>query len=363
MMKVRILWAMSFAMTLVGCSKEMDDKTPQDRRIEFNAKITDKYIGDPAKSVSGRAASYIETDTFATGDQIGVLGFSLPAGDWSGTETPTLMYNAELTKVAQETFRYSPMSVWPVMGKTSFFAYYPYSESVTQGILTPSPITRPGYPTITLVLGKSDEPIDFMTAQREKIDYASTTNGAINFTFEHRLSKIRFQSKFLSENPNIRLYINTIRIRNVYNKAVYTFMDPSSQAKRWSDYGNESTVDAVSGATLKLTSSPHVVGKDYTDILLPSKSEAYALMIPQKYENTELEIGYMIENLDVAGGSEYYVFGTKTLPISVNWEMGEVYTYRFEFVFADVLGVNIKVSVVNSINDWVGSDVTTGMGD
>ncbi len=366
MMKLRIMGMVFFVVSLVSCSSETDNETGTSSKhiINFDARITGKYDEKP---MTGRA-SYQETDTFAIGDQIGVLGYALPSGNWLGSEVPGLMYNSELTKIEKETFRYNPMAVWPLMGKASFFAYCPYNEAVTQGVITPSPVSHTGYPSVTVVLGKSSEPIDFMTAQKEMTDFASSNSGAINFTFAHRLAKLYFQSKFICDEKDTHLYINSLKIKNIYNKAVYTFMDAASGNGNWTDHGNESTVDAVTGATIQMNSSPHAVSEsdEYKDILLPSKSDAnaraYVLMLPQEYSNAELEIGYMIKYIKSAGGCEYHVFGTKTLPMTVKWEMGQVYTYRFEFVFVDILGIDLKVNVLNDDSEWVDKDVPTEMG-
>lgn len=365
MMKLRIIGIAFLVASLVSCSNEADNesKTSDKHIINFDARITGEY-----SETKGRNASYQETDTFTIGDQIGVLGYTLPSGSWQGSETSSLMYNSELTKVEKETFRYTPMAVWPSIGKASFFAYYPYSGSVTQGVISPSPISRTGYPSVTVVLGKSSEPIDFMTAQKEVIDFASSNGGAINFTFAHRLAKLHFQSKFICDEKDTHLYINTLKIRNIYNKAVYTFMEAISGQGKWTDHGNEGTVDAVTGATIQMNSSPHAVseGDEYKDILLPSGNganvRAYVLMLPQEYPSAELEIGYTIRYIKSDGGCEYSTFGTKTLPIAVNWEMGKVYTYRFEFVFVDILGIDVKVDVLNNNADWVDKDIPTEMG-
>ncbi len=332
----QILWAALCIAALTGCSKENDtDRGP--RMISFDVQQrVQQYT----------RADYIEKDTFAMNDRIGVLGYALPTGSWTGSETPALMYNSELTKIASKTFRYNPMVPWPSTGKVCFFAYYPYSASVTEGIITPSPLTQSGYPSVTVVLGKSEEPIDFMTGTIAATDYA-TSGGTINFRFNHRLSKLLFKAKAPKLVKDTLLYINSLRIRNVYNKATYNF-----SKETWSDPGNESTTDAVSGATLKFNSATQAVGSaDYTDLLAASKNEAYILMLPQTYPNTELEIGYTLEFLKSAGGCEYHVVGTKTFPIAVDWEMGKVYIYRFEFTLSEVSGIDVKVKVMRETSD------------
>ena len=366
-MRSKLIGIMFLTASLISCSKEGDNqgKVSDKHIINFNAGITNKYDDGIA---TGRSSSYQEADTFAVGDRIGVLAFTHPSGDWQGTETPSFMYNSELTKIEKETFRYNPMTAWPTVGKVSFFAYYPYSEAVTQGIITPSPVSHAGYPSVTVVLGKSSEPIDFMTAQKEMTNFAANNQGAIRFTFAHRLAKLYFQSRFICDEKDTHLYINSLKIKNVYNKAVYTFMDATAGMGNWTDHGNESTVDAVTGATIQMNSSPHAVSEneEYKDILLPSKSDAnaraYVLMLPQEYPNAELEIGYMIRYLKSDGGCEYDVMGTKTLPITVKWEMGQVYTYQFEFVFVDILGIDVKVNILNNDAEWVDKNISTEMG-
>lgn len=345
--KQLLLTALGTALLLGGCAK--NDDASHEKAIRFDASRVGKYA---------RVADYIESG-FSVGDQIGVLGYALPTGAWTGTETPALMYNSELVKITEKTYRYNPMVPWPSLGKAQFFAYYPYNGSVTEGIISLPPVMQNGYPSATVVLGKSGEPIDFMTAQVDATDY-TTSQGVVKFAFDHRLSKLKFKAKAPNLPTDTRLFIGTIRLRNIYNKAVYYF--DADRKGRWGDYSNESTSDAVSGATLRFDSATQAVGKDdYTDLLTAYKTEAYVLMLPQTYSNTEIEIDYTLEYLNSNGGCEYRVMGSKTYPVSVDWKMGAVYTYYFEFALAEVEGIDVKVSVVRDQNDseWGNVDVDT----
>lgn len=337
-MKTNKLILILLSIVFFSCSEKQEGgELPSGPPIRFNADV------EISKS------AFVEGSTFADGDEIGVLGYQLPDGVWANNVTPELMYNSRLIKVASGSYRYDPMVSWPLIGKVKFFAYYPHSSFATAGAVTPSPVFNQDYPHVTVVLGKSDDPIDFLTAESDPKGYAETTNGVVNFTFKHRLAKIQYQAKVIELDNTHNLYINRLRVRNIYNKAVFQFDDTGGQ---WTNAGNESIPDAISGATLKLQPTASAVDKnDFKDLIMSNGTSAYVLMLPQTYDNSELEITYTLEYLKPEGGCEYHIMGTKTIPFSIDWKQGKVYTYQLEFAFKEVSGIQVGLNF--SVKDWV----------
>lgn len=369
-MKNNIFYAITIAgLIATSCTEKsyIDDIVTEPAVINFEAQL-------------GRQtrAGYLDQNSgFSDGDVIGVFGYQKNAtAPWANNELPLLMHNITLTRQTFDdgtssvvNYVYYPQRLWPNLpNKARFFAYYPHNSSVTTGAITPSPETHAGYPYVEVALGLSHTPIDFVTAQTDLMDRtAGTTGDGVTFTFGHRLSKLFFKVKAsglstgLGAEETRKMYINQLAVKNIYNKAKYTFYDGTVPINgAWSEH-TTAEIDATSGATLLSNSIMAEVGETYQDLIDPHGLGAYLLMIPQISDNIEIEVIYTVERLNKSGGCEDHLIVTRRFPVSVNWQSGKVYTYYLEFGFLEINESAIKLSL--SVADWIAGGYDINMGN
>lgn len=317
-------------------------------------------IGFTSRMAHSRAG-YVESG-FADGDVIGVLGYEIPApGVWQNSETPDVMHDARLVRQTYEgiaNYVYHPLRMWPdAPSKARFFAYHPHSSSVVAGAITPSPASLGGYPYVKVILGFSADPIDFLVAQTKEI--VNGTNERVALNFSHRLSKLKFKVKASGLETGVagderRVYLSQLKIKNAFNQSVYVF---DADGGAWDEAQSRvEGLDAVSGATLKVSPIFAPLSSDWEDLIDPYGIGAYLLMIPQRRAYVELEVLYTLERV-TEGGLDERVVSTQSIPISVDWKPGQEYTYYLEFAFSDIKGDGLHIGF--TIADWEGREVST----
>lgn len=342
----------------VSCSKEQNMVPEGKHVIEF----TSDGVASRADVAPKLDQGY---ELFPDGSSMGVFAFTLPDGIFDDeNSTPNLMYNSSLTKLTTGGYLYNPVAHWPEKGKVRFAAYYPYSGSLTPGVITVTPYTAAGLPDITLDLEKSKGKIDFSVAVLEPIAPIATTDPAgsvvrndyqVNFRFKRKISELFFRARVVNIDPLTNLYLNAISIKNIYTKGVY-----SMKSDTWSYPQN---VDGVSGATITFGSAgTPVSNNDFIDIIAPGNEgldnrENSLAMFPQTYENMELNIVYTLEYMKSEGGCEYRIIGTKRMPISIEWEAGKMYVYDLEFGFYEIVGEKIPFKL--TVKDWEKKEIGT----
>lgn len=318
-------------------------------------------IGFTARVAQTRL-SFVETG-FTDGDVIGVMGYEIAAsGEWQNNETPDVMHDVQLMRQTYEgvaNYAYQPLRMWPdAPSKARFFAYYPHSSSVATGTITPSPASFGGYPYVAVALGVSPEPIDFLVAQTDAISNGANQDIALNFT--HQLAKLKFRVKATGLETGVlgderRAYLSQLKIKNAFNKSVYVF---DASGGYWDTTQNAvEGLDAVSGATLKISPAFVPMANDWEDLIDPYGVGSYLLMIPQTVAHIELEVEYIIEQVKAEGGYENRIVSTKKIPISVDWKAGQEYTYFIEFAFSEIKGDNLQVGF--TVTNWKQEDIPT----
>lgn len=203
MKKKSLLMAIT-ALLMAGCSQNEIMEVRQDTNSALNFSV---YTG-----VSTRGQDVSTTTMQGACDETNYGGFGIMAY-YTGSKTwdemvansptelkPTFMFNQKVTYDKTNTaWTYSPVKYWPndPNAKVSFFAYAPYESNETGsrvGIVT-SKITETGTPKINFTLkpaDKLDKMVDLVVATDKD---RSQTADAIQFDFEHILSKIAFKAK------------------------------------------------------------------------------------------------------------------------------------------------------------------------
>lgn len=203
-MKNKSLLMAITALLMAGCSQNEIMEVRQDTNSALNFSV---YTG-----VSTRGQDVSTATMQGACDETNYGGFGIMAY-YTGSKTwdemvanspaelkPTFMFNQKVTYDKTNTaWTYSPVKYWPndPNAKVSFFAYAPYESSETSsrvGIAT-SKITETGTPKINFTLkpaDKLDKMVDLVVATDKD---RSQTADAIQFDFEHILSKIAFKAK------------------------------------------------------------------------------------------------------------------------------------------------------------------------
>lgn len=203
-MKNKSLLMAITALLMAGCSQNEIMEVRQDTNSALNFSV---YTG-----VSTRGQDVSTTTMQGACDATNYGGFGIMAY-YTGSKTwdemvsssptelkPTFMFNQKVTyDKANTAWTYSPVKYWPndTEAKVSFFAYAPYESNETGsrvGIVT-SKITETGTPKINFTLkpaDKLDKMVDLVVATDKD---RSQTADAIQFDFEHILSKIAFKAK------------------------------------------------------------------------------------------------------------------------------------------------------------------------
>lgn len=316
---------------------------------------------DATQEAITRASSVL-----AEGASFGVLAYNCPNDYfYSDLSLPDLLYNARVERYVSEGaagYRYLPSANWPSVGKVVFAAYYPHSSSVAAGSITPTPFTQTGAPSFTIELGREKGPIDFATSvvgpiqQTTGIDDPPGTparsNSYVNFNFTRHMSYISFRAKAVNMEPNTRLFISYLTIKNVPKKGLFRMEDES-----WTT----DEVDATSGATLNLTSSSFPISETaFTDLVRLNTTTPVAISVfPYQSEEVELNIIYTLEYLLPSGGCEYYIIGTKRIPLSAHWQAGKQHIYDLEFAFNEVFGDKVNFDI--TVTPWKTTDVNTSI--
>lgn len=342
-------------LPITGCSEENSSEQPEAApAIQFTTQ------GIPTT----REITYEE---FSDGTVLGV--FAYRSGDEDGSiNQPDLLYNGSLTRTTTEglvSYQSNPAVHWPsATGKVYFAAYSPHNSSVAAGTILLSSSIWAGKPEFTIELGIEHQKLDFAVAEVGPIpptydsanpkDTIVRKSNYVNFRFNRKLSEVVFRAKTTNINDLTRLYINSVTIKNIYKKGIYKM-----ETKSW-DLSAEN-VDGVTGATLKLSNSGSPVPEnEFGYIMNPSATSARGasvVMIPQKYNNVELDVAYTIEYLKATGGCEYRIIGTKKVPLTVDWQPGRLYVYDLEFGFFEAEGEKTNFSF--QVSEWINKDIST----
>lgn len=203
-MKNKSLLMAITALLMAGCSQNEIMEVRQDTNSALNFSV---YTGVSTRGQDVSTATMQGACDETNYGGFGIMAYYTGSKTWnemvanSPTELkPTFMFNQKVTYDKTNTaWTYSPVKYWPndPNAKVSFFAYAPYEFSETGsrvGIVT-SKITETGTPKINFTLkpaDKLDKMVDLVVATDKD---RSQTADAIQFDFEHILSKIAFKAK------------------------------------------------------------------------------------------------------------------------------------------------------------------------
>lgn len=362
-MKANYLLTLAAGLLMAGCAQneltlESPDANPP---VGF-----DVYTGVQTRGTETKIEN-VRTTGF------GIFGYYTGQAAWpttgANTFTPNFMFNQQATYAAS-TWGYTPVKYWPntTNDQVTFFAYAPYSTTASSGIATCAN-TNTGNPYLDFTIQTDPtKHVDLVTAsapnQKKKAE-------AVNFTFNHVLSRANF---FAKTNSNLsaesHVYIKAVTIlgsnsnpsSKFFLKARYTF-----SADTWDYTTTGSPVKAVLQAidyplaTILNLATPSNVGTYNTQSInvtsnttsVPLFKDNHSLyFIPVdnatglKTDNVKVKIEYDVVTKDTqlnGGHSKTSNTVTVALP-NGTLQKGKAYNFTFEVSLTEIKVTSTTVS-------------------
>lgn len=306
-MKTTALMVLTGVIALSGCSKDsFSDKPLKAGEISFESGIQTK--GGPVTGTQ-----------FASGAEVGVYTLENPGGTptWTdateGSTNNLLMNNIACTANGSGGLTYGPAKLYKDGAKYSFFAYYPYTSTITAPSAGQSPKLACTFNTTP------SEQVDYMYAT--PLENQTPTDNAKLLKFNHALTQI------------------TVKVVNGTEKAITL---------------NSLKVKAPSGATLNISngvwSSPG--GEATYNLYGPATTQSIAVSssfsIPQQLMLLPVDNGgaaYKFDmNVTVAGESSATDKTNQTLTLP-SGGMQAGYSYEYTITYGSS-SIQLSTSVV-----------------
>lgn len=306
-MKTTALMVLTGVIALSGCSKDsFSDKPLKAGEISFESGILTK--GGPVTGTQ-----------FASGAEVGVYTLENPGGTptWTdateGSTNNLLMNNIACTANGSGGLTYGPAKLYKDGAKYSFFAYYPYTSTITAPSAGQSPKLACTFNTTP------SEQVDYMYAT--PLENQTPTDNAKLLKFNHALTQI------------------TVKVVNGTEKAITL---------------NSLKVKAPSGATLNISngvwSSPG--GEATYNLYGPATTQSIAVSssfsIPQQLMLLPVDNGgaaYKFDmNVTVAGESSATDKTNQTLTLP-SGGMQAGYSYEYTITYGSS-SIQLSTSVV-----------------
>ena len=234
------------------------------------------------------------TKGFSVGDEIGVFAYRVNDG-----EATEFMHNQKVIYDGA-SWKYTPVKYWPQKGDVVFYAYMPYSESMSMSYDE----KKIDWAVPTDV----KEQKDFLTA---KSLVAEGNRKQVDLGFSHTLSKIVFKSS----KPVSDLKIGELSLSgtDIKDMAVWNFEEDNWSDAAKSEQSTLTTYKFLPNGTLKeiVTSTDEIMEENQAAFLLPQSTTDLNLYV--KY-NMAGEDRYLEGGLDEA-----------------EWQKGKGYTYVIDF--------------------------------
>ena len=348
------LFAMA-AFAFVGCSQdEVVSQSPDvNKAIEFGT-----YVGRDASSRGSVQDMASLTGTNATGFGVFAYYTNSVGGYDASSSTPNFMYNQQVTGTATTVestttyaWTYSPLRYWPTGAndKLTFFAYAPYNRSAS---LTGN--TVPGNPKLTFTVNQTvKNQIDLLYAGNfSELQNKTKTDAAVNFKFNHALSRIGFKVK-ASDDRTTGLAVDgatKITVQEVQISFGDTYLASGTLdlgTGTWSHTGVNAASQTYTLSTN--TSNLENVEANATAQLL-NTADSYIMIIPQDIDSESIKVNveYTITTTDanVNGGSTVMTGNILTsAPFEFNFEKGKAYNF--------VLDLGLKtIKLTAEVANW-----------
>lgn len=329
------------AAALASCTQSEVLEVAENRAISF-----DPFVGKATRAVTEIVDPSAEDGTKLTKFYV----FGRYGESSSATTYDEVVYtNAEVDVTSSHT-NVSPTGntqYW-VPGKKYMFAAYSNGNNQIQTTKSDATVSfgNDGHITIANYQAGTNDLI-LATADKTTGTSIQSDPGAVQLTFKHLLSQVKFKFTCASFPTGYTLDINELKIDGVPNKATYSYQNDSYT---WG------SVDNSTGNTQNLSFS-NITG---VQLNTPKTSDAN-FVIPQAYTNTgsnNLTATFKVTVKDNHGSnivSNQSLTTTALLVSSENvtqWQAGYRYQYNIELTPENVGGMfPIQFTVVD-VEDW-----------
>ena len=235
----KLFTILAVAATLASCAKEDVVREAAREAIGFDNAFVEnstRSVNDPSWS---NAKPFSNFAVYGT-----VEGVEL----FDKVEVSKNIVNAEQTKTSWD---YAATQYWIAGAKYNFAAIAPYSNGV-ENVFTATKDTDDKYVGKTTFSFTNSGVNDLLYAQTPEIEGKASGNTAIEFTFRHILSKVKFsfENGYNASTATIKVY--DVKIENAYATATATLGETSTA---WAnhdgtlvlDFGNASDAEATTG--------------------------------------------------------------------------------------------------------------------
>jgi hypothetical protein len=313
-MKKSFLLAAIAAIAMSSCSHDegVDNNTSQ-KSIAFGTFVEKATKGTP---VTGTA--------YPADGQFYVMGYQTTGDITSAAAPGFMMQNVTHTG---SLYNYFPVRYWPSNGDVvSFYAIHPASLVSS---VTPATAVGTGFPKVSFTV--DSDPIKQVDLMMAAVPNQLPSASAVNFAFDHKLTKIGFTAKLAADYSLNGTYIRvkSIDLINVASTADFEF-DPAAIATNGIKQ-NAST----SFATYSLDAAKHFVNNGSvtsTTAAQLNEANSYLLMVPSDYtaltSTAAVKVTYIISYAD---GTSTEVNTTKKLcdlATGNNWLTGGSISYN-----------------------------------
>ena len=328
-MKKYLFIAAAAMVAMVACNKEGKDAP----RVSHDLQVPVQF----GTYVAQTKTVAITTDNIT---DFGVYGYYSDGADWSATLTPNFMFDQKVEGSHAGGFSYSPIKYWPneASDKLSFFAYAPYKSS-TNGIAEYSANNAAGAPTIRYTFpAEESNQVDILwaTPVLNKVrDNDGDISKKIQFSFNHALSRLGLQVRYLADQVNVGGTIGeaTAAATKIYlNSVTFTSTFASSGILNLQDGSWDSV---VAGSSKSFTRE---FGAGEAGSLVSNENAAfisgddYVMMMPQAgAQSIDVQVVYTVvtEDASLSGGKSII---TNTISNSTSLSAQHGYTYDLVLV-------------------------------
>jgi len=349
----KFLYLAAAVVAMAACNKEASKNVASAPSVPVPVQFG-TYVG-----LTRTAA--ITTDNIT---DFGVYGYYSDDASWSASLTPNFMFDQLVEGSHDAGFTYSPVKYWPneTSDKLSFFAYAPY-KSNTNGISENSANNTAGAPTIAYAFPADEtNQVDLLwaTPVMNKVrDNDGDISKKIQFTFNHALSRIGLQARYLADEVNAgntvgdalaaatKVYLNQVTISSAYAASGILNLQDGS----WSSVTAGSSRDYVrtfgageAGELVSNENTAYISGDDYIMMMPQASAQAFTV---------EVVYTVVTEDAALAGGKSVI-----TNTISNTTSLTAVHGYTYDFVL--VLGiesVKFDAPVVSAWEDGADTEV------
>lgn len=330
------------AVSFTACQKdEVISEMPQDNAIGFGT-----YVGRDAQT----KADVTNIDAMKEAGYAGFGVFAYYTGDVDYTDgqtsyAPSFMNNVKVYYNATD-WKYDNTKYWPnSTEKISFFAYAPYVETAGAIITDYSNTTTKADPTINFTTPTEvEDQIDLLYANNKN---QTQTDGTVEFTFNHALSRIGFKVK--TNRTDYKVTISKITLTGDFNTSGTLNLSTGT----WSGENTETNPDTY---VLNFTTANETNSTSGTAI---EADEGYVMAIPTTFEELSklnVSVNYTYQYEVSTGVWSTPTPDTKNGSIATTFAKGNAYT--LVMTLDPLQPIEFTVTSVEGWSPEEGTDVT-----